>query len=115
MSGQGLYYGQLGWFKHQPESHPFVIKRYSDEIRRVTSVLDKALEDRLWLVGDKCTFADLSFVTWQDLLGFISPDQVEEFAREFSNVEAWMGRMKERADVKKVLDEKQQAMTKLHN
>lgn len=115
MSGQGPYYGQLGWFKRQPESHPFAIKRYSDEIRRVTSVLDKALEDRLWLVGDKCTFADLSFVTWQDLLGFISPDQVEDFAREFPNVEAWMGRMKERADVKKVLDEKQQAMAKLHN
>ena len=76
--------------------------------------MDKALEHRLWLVGDKFTFADLSFVTWQDLLGFISPDQVE-FACEFPNVEAWMGRMKERADVKKVLNEKQQAMTKLHN
>ena len=39
MSGQGPYYGQLGWFKHQPESHPFAIKRYSDEIRRVTECI----------------------------------------------------------------------------
>jgi glutathione S-transferase len=67
MSGQGPYYGQLGWFKRQndPQTQALAIKRYSDEIHRVTSVLDGALADRQWLVGDKCTYADLLFVPWQ--------------------------------------------------
>ncbi|KAJ6157242.1 hypothetical protein N7497_006127 [Penicillium chrysogenum] len=44
MSGQGPYYGQLGWFKRQndPQTQALAIKRYSDEIHRVTSVLDEA-------------------------------------------------------------------------
>jgi len=34
------------------------------EIKRVTMVLNNALEGKEYLVGDKCTYADLSFVTW---------------------------------------------------
>ncbi|KXG52878.1 uncharacterized protein PGRI_081340 [Penicillium griseofulvum] len=113
MSGQGPYYGQLGWFKRQPNPNPSAIERYSNEIRRVTSVLDKALQGRQWLVGDKCTYADLSFVPWQDLLSFFHGDQVETLARDFPNVDAWMGRMRARDDVKKVLEEKALAMEKM--
>lgn len=113
MSGQGPYYGQLGWFKRQPNSDPSVIARYSNEIRRVTSVLDKALQGRQWLVGDKCTYADLSFVPWQDLLSLFHGDQVETIARDFPNVDMWMGRMRAREDVKKVLQEKALAMEKM--
>jgi glutathione S-transferase len=113
MSGQGPYYGQLGWFKRQPNPNPSAIERYSNEIRRVTSVLDKALQGRQWLVGDKCTYADLSFVPWQDLLNFFHGDQVEILARDFPNADAWMGRMRAREDVKKVLQEKALAMEKM--
>ncbi|KAJ5107386.1 hypothetical protein N7456_004061 [Penicillium angulare] len=113
MSGQGPYYGQLGWFKRQPEQMPLAIQRYADEVRRVTGVLEKALEGKLWLVGEKCTYADLSFVPWQDVLSLVSSELVDELARDFPNVEAWMGRMKQRADVKKVLEEKKQAMASL--
>lgn len=28
-----------------------------------------------WLVGDKCTYADLAFVPWDMLLGFLMGDE----------------------------------------
>ena len=37
--------------------------RYNAGIHRVIRVLDIHLKDRSWLVGDKCTYADLSFFT----------------------------------------------------
>lgn len=53
-SGQGPYYGQYYWFqKYHPEKVESAIKRYEDQILRVTSVLDRALEGKEYLVGDK--------------------------------------------------------------
>jgi glutathione S-transferase len=112
-SGQGPYYGQLGWFRRQSEQQPAAIKRYADEVLRVTSVLESALKDRNWLVGEKCTFADLSFVPWQDMVGLIMGDEVAatDLERDFPNVQAWMQRMKDILEVKIVLLEKQRAMS----
>jgi glutathione S-transferase len=112
-SGQGPYYGQLGWFRRQSEQQPAAIKRYADEVLRVTSVLESALKDRNWLVGEKCTFADLSFVPWQDMVGLIMGDEVAatDLECDFPNVQAWMQRMKDIPEVKTVLLEKQRAMS----
>jgi glutathione S-transferase len=49
------------------------LERYVNEIKRVTSVVEGQLErqkanvgsDGPWLVGDKITFADLSWYMWQ--------------------------------------------------
>jgi glutathione S-transferase len=113
MSGQGPYYGQLFWFKQQPTPEPVAIKRYANEIRRVTSVLEKALEGRDWLVGDKCTYADLCLVPWQDMVPMYYAEEVGDILRDFPGVSAWMRRMKEREDVQKVLREKSEAMEKI--
>ncbi|RYP63031.1 hypothetical protein DL770_009475 [Monosporascus sp. CRB-9-2] len=44
-SGQGPYFGQMGWFgHHHPEKIPSVLERYSNEIKRVDSVIDLHLE-----------------------------------------------------------------------
>lgn len=61
-SGQGPYFGQLGWFAffHQ-EKIPSAIERYKNEVKRVLSVLDGVLSKQSWLVGGKPTIADLSF------------------------------------------------------
>ncbi|KAI8996236.1 glutathione S-transferase [Trametes punicea] len=47
-----------------PEKLPSAIERFQKEILRVFSVLDSVLSKREWLVGDKCTVADLSFIPW---------------------------------------------------
>ena len=81
----------------------------------MTGVLDKALSGRQWLVGDKCTFADLAFVPWQNMVGMIVQDKdvEQDFARSFPNVQAWMERMKQMPAVVKVLQDKDNAMAEM--
>ncbi|KAJ5474496.1 hypothetical protein N7475_004062 [Penicillium sp. IBT 31633x] len=114
-TGQGPYYGQLGWFVRQTENQIVAVERYTNEVRRVTGVLDKALSGRQWLVGDKCTFADLAFVPWQNMIGMMFQDKSveEDFACCFPNVQAWMERMKKRPAVIKVLQDKDNAMAEM--
>ena len=45
-----------------PEPAPGARERYQKEILRVWGVLESVLKDHEWLVGGKCTIADLSFI-----------------------------------------------------
>ena len=64
-SGQGPYYGQAAWFSFfHSEKIPSAVDRYKKEIVRVLSVLESVLSKQEWLVGGKCTIADLSFITY---------------------------------------------------
>ena len=57
------YFGQLYHFaKYHHEKIPSAIERYKNEILRVFGVLDSVLAKQPWLVGNKFTIADLSFV-----------------------------------------------------
>ena len=108
MSGQGPYYGQAVWFsKYAPEDIPYAVKRYKDEIRRVTGVLETALDGKDWLVGDKYSYADISFHPWQCMIPFIFGG--EEFYVDFPRVKAWMDRMDARPTVDKLNKDKRAA------
>ncbi|KAK2747555.1 glutathione S- transferase, nitrogen catabolite repression regulator [Myotisia sp. PD_48] len=64
-SGQGPYFGQLVWFSwYHGEILDSAIERYDNEVRRVLGVLDLALKDKDWLVGDRMSCADLALVPW---------------------------------------------------
>lgn len=59
------YFGQASWFRnYHSEKIPSAIERYNDEIKRVFGVLDSVLSKQKYLVGDKVTIADLSFIPW---------------------------------------------------
>lgn len=61
------YFGQEAHFKiFAPEKIQYAIDRYAKEVARVLGVLEDILSKSSsgWLVGDKVTIADLSFVTW---------------------------------------------------
>ncbi|KAF7562241.1 hypothetical protein G7046_g1908 [Stylonectria norvegica] len=81
MSGQGPMFGQKMWFTHfhAERNVTTAIERYGDETKRIVGVIDSQLqkqrrrlklgaEEAVWLVGDKCTYADLAFVPWDLLL-----------------------------------------------
>lgn len=105
VSGQGPYYGQAFWFmNYASEKIPFAIERYQNEIRRVCGVLERALDGREWLVGDKCTYADLAFIAWQQAIPMIFPG--EDFYAKFPKVKAWMDRMNARPAVQKITGER---------
>lgn len=105
VSGQGPYYGQYGWFRlYAPEEIPVAIDRYAKEINRVTSVLEghlsKQKEGQEWLVGGKCSYADIAFIGWQITIArAIKPEEYN--IDHYPHVKAWLARMTEREGTKK--------------
>ncbi|KAH8433777.1 glutathione S-transferase family protein [Aspergillus melleus] len=102
-TGQGPYYGQAVWFtRYHPAKVDTAVQRYVGEMRRVSGVLDKWLEHRKWLVGEKMSYADLAFIPWQNaaksMLGDYGFDETK-----FPNVCAWLARMNERPVVKELI------------
>ncbi|KAI9731144.1 MAG: glutathione S- transferase, nitrogen catabolite repression regulator [Cirrosporium novae-zelandiae] len=104
MSGQGPYFGQAAWFTFYQKLPP-ALERYMKEVKRVVAVLDGILKDKEWLVGDKCTYADLAFIPWNQIIPLIFTEETEVFdiKAEYPAYHAWMERMFARPAVKKIL------------
>ena len=89
-----------------------------DEIERIVSVLDLALsrnQESGYLVGDKCTYADLSFITWASVgRGLLV--QLGEAGRldKYEHYQKWMERLEGRSVVKH-MNEKIAEGRKTHN
>lgn len=80
--------------------------RYGAEVKRVAGVLDSVLKDRDWLVGDKCTYADLAFVMWNMQIAFFMAGREGDQAwrpEEFPHFTRWQEAMLARESVKKVV------------
>ena len=105
-SGQGPYFGQASWFiNFHPEKIPSVIERYEKEAARVFGVLEMALEGKEYLVDDRLTYADLSFIMWNLIAIERFSGVKEEYAEgKYPNVKRWHERLVARESVKKVLD-----------
>jgi glutathione S-transferase len=123
---QGPYFGQHAWFhKFHPEDLPSAKKRYDEQVLRVLEVLNRILEGKEYLVGNKwyvafahslircwlvsltfhdSTYVDLAFVPWDRLIDVISKDLVVESDAEkkYPNFFAWHNRLLARPAVKKV-------------
>ncbi|KAG0649291.1 Glutathione S-transferase [Hyphodiscus hymeniophilus] len=113
MSGQGPYFGQAVWFtKFHSEMIKSAQDRYLNEIKRVLSVLDRHLEGKQYLVGDKATIADLAFVTWDTMIGRIFGERGNEIniEKDYPNYYAWDQRITARPAVKKIIADRQAAM-----
>lgn len=77
------------------------------EIIRVISVLDLGLarNGTGWLVGSKCTYADLSFRTWAAVgEGLLAEVGRSEEIGQFENYRKWIERVDEREEVKGALE-----------
>ncbi|OOF99005.1 hypothetical protein ASPCADRAFT_204676 [Aspergillus carbonarius ITEM 5010] len=112
-SGQGPYYGQASWFKKfHPERVSSAVERYVGEIRRVTGVLERVLKERMqngeeepWLVGGKCSVADLVWISWQVIVTRVITKEDGYDVEEFPVVKAWLERMLGREAVEKVMSD----------
>ncbi|ODQ64988.1 glutathione S-transferase [Nadsonia fulvescens var. elongata DSM 6958] len=129
-SGHAPMLGQALHFKYfHPETVPSAISRYESEVRRIYSVLEMALavkreqliyemddetfrlgttplsqsryfDEPVWLVSNRCTIADLSFVTWNSVVDKIGID----LRSEFPEVWKWTGWMMTRENVRRALE-----------
>ncbi|KAL8951176.1 MAG: hypothetical protein Q9222_002836 [Ikaeria aurantiellina] len=119
-TGQGPYYGQASWFvKFHPEKLPGAVDRYVKEVHRISDVLNQWLKKQKeefaaagkggsggdggpWLVGNKISYADLAFVSWQKVITVIlSQEEYDEGA--YPEVKWWMERMTGRKAVGEVM------------
>ncbi|EPE31002.1 Glutathione S-transferase (GST), C-terminal [Glarea lozoyensis ATCC 20868] len=111
MSGQGPYFGQAIWFtRYHSEKIDSAKLRYINEIYRVFSVLDTALEGKSYLVAEKCTIADLSFIPWNYHILRLEGVDVAMVEKSYPRFWEWHHRLLEREAVKKVMSEREGIM-----
>ncbi|KAI1380765.1 glutathione transferase [Hypoxylon crocopeplum] len=117
MSGQGPMFGQKMWFTHVhvEQNLKTAIDRYGTEVKRIMGVVESSLRKQrqklgaaaddgaVWLVGDKCTFADLAFVPWNTLLGTLFPGNGLDIEKEFPEYHRWNANLTKRPATRKVL------------
>ena len=109
VSGQGPYFGQAVWFTlYHPEKLLSAVDRYVNEIRRVSGVLDRVLQDREFLIGGKFSYADAAFVTWYAIL-LLFADRFN-LETDFPHLNAWLKRIKARPAIAKILQDRDAAM-----
>lgn len=109
VSGQGPYFGQAVWFTvYHPEKLPGVVDRYINEIRRVSGVLNRSLQDKEFLVGGKFSYADTVFVTWYAIM-FLFGERIN-LETDFPLVNDWLERLKVRPAISKILRDREAAI-----
>jgi glutathione S-transferase len=79
--------------------------------------MDTALEGKQYLVGDKCTIADLAFVNWDltldvGLKGDEEAATAEQRGKLYPNWAAWHQRVTARPAVQKMIQDFQEAQPK---
>jgi len=90
-SGQGPTIGQAFWFGYwHQEILPSAYKRYVNETKRILTVLEKWLEGKKWLVAEKMSIADVSFLSWYEEAYLVDVN----LTAEFPVVDRWLEAMK---------------------
>lgn len=74
------------------------------------SVLEIVLEGKQWLVGDKITFADIAFSTWNDRIDSLILCAPEAKFDGFPRVKEWHERIISRPSWKTCMDKRAQLM-----
>ena len=76
------------------------MERYINEIDRVTGVIDGWLQKHEFLVGDKCTYADLAFISWFKMTPFLTAGK--DVTGKYKAYTAWYEKITSRPAVKKI-------------
>jgi len=101
-AGVGPMQGQANHFtRYAPEKIQYGVDRYQNETRRLYRVLDTHLKDsnKEYLVGNKCTIADIAHYGWVAAAAWAGVD-----IGEFPVLKAWEDRMAARPAVVKGRD-----------
>ena len=65
MGGIGPMMGQANvFFRYAPEKIPYAIDRYQREVRRLFEVLERQLEDNVFIAGPDYSITDIALFPW---------------------------------------------------
>src|SRR6185295_11006990 len=65
MGGVGPMMGQANvFFRYAPEKIPYAIDRYQREVRRLFEVLERQLEDNVFIAGPDYSITDIALFPW---------------------------------------------------
>ena len=129
MSGQGPMFGQKMWFTHfhTEKNLTSAIERYGNETKRILGVIDSHLSKRrqglglgadaaVWLVGNKCTYADLSFMPWNILcLTRLFPEGGLDAEQDFPEFSRWHQNMAKRPATDAVIQKREHALATMED
>ena len=75
-------------------------------------VLDKHLKENGtgWLVGDKCTYADLSFVPWDMMLTFLMGEEAVRIQERYPDFTRWHGKFGRHIRLGRICDDERALM-----
>ena len=91
MGGLGPMLGQSGHFRfYAPETLPYAVERYTNEMLRLYGVLDRRLEGREFIAGDY-SIADMACWPW-----IITYKRQEVDLDRFPNVKRWYKALQQR-------------------
>lgn len=111
MSGQGPYFGQATWFTiYHPEKVPSAVERYFNEIRRVSGVLNRSLQNKEYLVGCKYSYINTAFVPWFEVAALFWSNEMD-LEKSFPHVNSWLSRIKARPAIAKTIEDKAKTAT----
>ncbi len=92
MGGVGPMFGQFGhFFKYAKDTckDPYPLQRYTKEVHRLLTVLDKRLSTNDYMAGDEYSIADIAIFPWVGCLDW-GYDAAHIFKLEtFKYVKAW--------------------------
>ncbi|KAF2206610.1 hypothetical protein CERZMDRAFT_14479, partial [Cercospora zeae-maydis SCOH1-5] len=107
MGAQSPFFSLKAWFSNQHNQKvPTVVDRFADDVLRIVSILEHYLKEGKsdYLVGDKCTYADLVFVPWNnkidEVMGRAEAWQIE---KECPRYRDWHHRLMGRPAVQRVM------------
>ena len=94
---------------HSEKNITSAIDRYANEIKRVLGVIDAHLTKtgKPYLVGDKCTYADLMWIPWNNMVnGILLGDYDKEWKETYPKCYEWHQKLIARPAVKKMMEAK---------
>lgn len=90
------------------------VAHFQNLVKRTLRTVDDELRGKEYLVGGKCTLADLAFIPWDLMLDFVLQGDAEaETAQDrqklFPNWYRWHTKIAQRTSVQKMIKLKQEA------
>ncbi|ABZ76548.1 Glutathione S-transferase domain [Shewanella halifaxensis HAW-EB4] len=98
-SAVGPMFGAFGHFHTYGKEncdHPYPEARFANETKRLLSILDERLQNRIYIVGDEYSIADISIFPWVIWLDIFYKAAKQLELGSYKNVMAWVERCRSR-------------------